>query len=207
MTGKPFRFRYASEIAGTFVLLSVAMLVAGILLAGRTQGWFERDFTLKTRFDTEEGAFGLQEGNEVRIRNTLAGRVGKIMPMADGSLQASFTLKNRFKPFLTRGAAAKIRKKFGVAGDSFVDLEAGKGGPIQDGDVIDCKKDEEIMETARKMLTDRQTDFSPSATCQTAVMRTPSFSALSAGWEAGIGVSAADSDATGVASAFLSAFG
>jgi len=156
MTGKPFRFRYASEIAGTFVLLSVAMLVAGILLAGRAQGWFERDFTLKTRFETEEGAFGLQEGNEVRIRNTLAGRVGKIMPMPDGSMEASFTLKNRFKQLLTRGAVANIRKKFGVAGDSFVDLAAGKGAPIQDGDIIVCKKDEEIMETAKKILSDVQ---------------------------------------------------
>jgi phospholipid/cholesterol/gamma-HCH transport system substrate-binding protein len=156
MTGKPFKFRYTSEIAGAFVSLSVLLLVVAIFVAGHAQGWFERRFTLKTRFDTEEGAFGLQEGNEVRIRNTLAGRVGKIMPIADGSMETTFTLKERFKPFLTRDSVAKIKKKFGVAGDSYVEIEKGKGALVEDGDFIVCKKDEEIMETAKKVLNDVQ---------------------------------------------------
>ena len=54
---KPFKFRYASEIAGTFVALAVLLLVAGVFVAGKTQGWMEGTFTLKTTFETDEGSF------------------------------------------------------------------------------------------------------------------------------------------------------
>jgi len=156
MTSRPFKFRHTSEIAGVFVILAVVLLVAGILLAGHAQGWFERRIVLKIKFDTEEGSFGLQEGNEVRIRSTLAGRVGKILPTSDGFMATTLTIKERFKPFMTKDSVAKIKKKFGVAGDSFVEIEKGKGLPAQDGDFIVCQKDEEIMEIAKKALNDVQ---------------------------------------------------
>ena len=161
MTTRPFRFRYTSEMAGAFVIFSVALLVAGVIVAGHAQGWFERKIILKARFESEEGAFGLQEGDEVRIRNALAGRVGKIMPMRDGSIETVFIIKKRFMTFVTKDSVAMVRKKFGVAGDSFVDLERGKGAQALDGDLIVCRKDEEIMEIARRTLNDVQSVLLP----------------------------------------------
>ena len=154
---KPLKFRYASELAGGLVLLSAALAVLGIAVTGRTQGWFERSFTLHTKFDTPKGSFGLREGNEVIIMNAAAGRVGKIVPTEQGHLSASFILKERFRQFVRQGSVAKVKKKFGVAGDCFVEIEVAGAGPgvgrvVSDGDYIQCLKDEEIMETAQKAL-------------------------------------------------------
>lgn len=149
---RQFKFKYASELAGTFVILAIVILLTGFFLAGRAQGWLEGKFTLYITFNTEEGSFGLQEGNEVRIMNTLAGRVGQITPTEDGSIATTLVIQNRFKQFVSRNSTAKVRKKFGVAGDSYIDIEMGNGDLIADGDPIICSKDEEIMETAQRAL-------------------------------------------------------
>lgn len=153
---KPFKFRYASEIAGVFVLLGLALAVGGILVSGQSQGWFERKFKLHSMFDTEQGAFGLQEGNEVRIRNALAGRVDRIRPTEEGQLKATFIIQDKFRRLISKNATAKIKKKFGIAGDSFVEIGVAGGPRVEDGDFIVCKQDEEITEIARNVLTNLQ---------------------------------------------------
>ena len=154
---RPLKFRYAGELAGGLVILAAVLAVTGVVLTGRTQGWFEGRFALHTTFDTPKGSFGLREGNEVIIMNALAGRVGKIEPTPQGHLSATFILKERFRQFVRKGSIAKVKKKFGVAGDSFVEIEIGALGSgdarvVSDGDYIPCLKDEEIMETAQKAL-------------------------------------------------------
>jgi len=56
---------------------------------------------------------------------------------------------------------AKIKKQFGVAGDSYVDIVRGQGVIITDEANIECVKDEELLETAQKMLADVQTNIMP----------------------------------------------
>jgi len=158
---REFKFRHANEIAGVFVIGAVVLLVLGIIFTGKSQGWFEPRFTLNVVFDTPEGSFGLQEGAPVMVRNTVAGRVGPVLPTLDGLMGTSFVLKDRFRPFITTDSVAKIKKKFGVAGDSYVDIGRGQGTVIQDGARISCIKDEELLETAQRMLADVQTNMLP----------------------------------------------
>ena len=73
---QPFKFRFVNEIVGAFVLGAIVLLIAGIFLAGRAQGFFESKFKLHTEFATEEGSFGLQKGSDVRIRDAVAARLG-----------------------------------------------------------------------------------------------------------------------------------
>lgn len=152
--GMPFKLRYASELAGGFVLLAILLLIVGIFIAGHAQGWFEGRFVLRTLFDTEDGSFGLNEGDEIRIRDTVAGRVGKIVPNDSGDLETTFIILNRFKPFVSTESIAIVKRKFGVTGDAFVEIGVGRGEPVGDGDWITCQKDEEIMETAQQFIAD-----------------------------------------------------
>jgi len=161
MTEKSFKFRYANEIVGGFVLLSLILLVATIFLAARAQGWMEQKAVLRTTFNTEKGAFGLREGAEVMIMDTLAGSVGKILPDDEGYLQTTFHIKSQFLAGLKKGAIAKVQKKFGFAGDSIVVIENGTGEPLADKDFIECRKDDEIMDTAKKALADVQEILKP----------------------------------------------
>jgi hypothetical protein len=159
---REFKFRHADEIAGTLVICAVALFVLGVVLAGRSQGWFEGKFTLNIVFETQEGSFGLQEGAIVQVRNTVAGRVGKIMPTEGGLMGTTLILKERFHPFITKDSVAKVKKKFGVAGDSYVEIERGADGSlVEDEDQIKCVKDEELMETAQKMLAELESTMLP----------------------------------------------
>lgn len=158
---REFKFRHANEIAGVFVIGATVLFVLGIVFAGRSQGWFETRFTLNVVFDTMEGSFGLQEGAPVMVRNTQAGRVGPVIPTPDGLMGTTLVLKDRFRPFITTDSVARIKKKFGVAGDSYVDIPRGQGSVIEDGAYIECVKDEELLETAQRMLADVQTNIMP----------------------------------------------
>ena len=158
---RPFKFRHTSEIAGGFVLLATGLLIAGIFFAARAQGWFEGKSSLIVVFDTQEGAFGLQEGAEIRIRDAVAGRVGPISPTENRQMSTVFIIKNHFMPLITKDSVAKVMKKFGVAGDSYVSIECGNGPPVVDGDVIQCFKDEEIMETVQRVLDELRTTLLP----------------------------------------------
>ncbi len=157
-----FKFRHADEIAGTFVILAGILFVVAVVLAGRSQGWFEGSFRLKVIFDTTEGSYGLKEGAAVQVRNTVAGRVGKIQPSDEGIMGTTLIIKERFRPFITKTSVAKVKKTFGLAGDAYIEIERGKGGKvIEDGDTISCVKDEELMETAQKMIAEFQASLQP----------------------------------------------
>ncbi|MFC1497066.1 MlaD family protein [Verrucomicrobiota bacterium] len=155
---KQFKFRHANELAGGFVVLVFALCLTGIFVAGHRQGWFEGKFVLKVRFVdadgsiSEEGSFGLREGNEVRIMNTLAGRVGKIIPVEKGYIETTLIIRNSFKQYVRKDSTAKVKKMFGVAGDSHLSVEGGKGAPIAEGELLICVKDEEVMDKAKKMM-------------------------------------------------------
>jgi phospholipid/cholesterol/gamma-HCH transport system substrate-binding protein len=186
---KAFKFRYASELAGFFVLMALGLLVAGVFVTGRSQGWFERRFALRARVDSEEGIFGLEQGAEVRVRNTVAGKVATIRPTEDGGLEATFVIMERFRSFVRTDSVARIKRKFAVAGDAFVEVSPGKGPMVEDGDVLQCVKDEEIMETAQVMLQDLQSRLFPLLDEVNAILKRANR--ITEGLEAGQGLAGA----------------
>lgn len=151
-----YRFRYANEIAGGFVLLGLGLLIVGIYAAGHAQGWFDKNLVLKTKFDMDKGTYGLQEGAEVRILSTLAGRVGEIKPSDDGGIETTLILQGKFGKFVRGDSIAKVSKKFEVAGDSFVNITLGVSSQpvLQSGDYIKCVQDVELIETAKRIIDD-----------------------------------------------------
>jgi hypothetical protein len=153
---RAFKFRHASELSGILVLVAVVLLVGGISTASRVQGWFEGTFDLRTVFRTEEGAFGLQEGADVMIRNASAGRVGKLEPTAEGFITTTFRIKRRYQSFVGKNSVAVVKRKFGVAGDAYVEITGAKGPPIESGATIECRREEELTEIAKRTLADFQ---------------------------------------------------
>jgi phospholipid/cholesterol/gamma-HCH transport system substrate-binding protein len=151
---RAYKFRYANEIAGGFVLLGISLLVLGIYLAGHAQGWFQKELHLKTKFNTKDGTYGLQEGAEVRILGALAGRVGEIVPADDGGMETVFVIKGRFGKFIRADSLAKVKKKFEVAGDAYVEITLGSMPQplMRSGSYIQCVQDVELIEAARKMV-------------------------------------------------------
>ena len=163
MMDKTFKFRFVNEITGVFVLLAIAVLIAGIFLAGRAQGLFEPKLQLHTVFQAEEGAYGLKKGSEVRIRDTIAGSVIRINPTAEGTIEATFELKASFHGFVRTNSVAVVKKTLIVAGDSFVDISIGnRQFPLMpDGGLIVCTLDKDITKQAMLVLDELRAKLLP----------------------------------------------
>jgi len=160
---KPFKLRYVSEVAGFFVLVCVGVLIAGIYFAGHKQGWFEPKLILHAVFSTNEGAFGLQKGAEIKILNAVAGTVTDVHPNESGEIEATFSIQGAYQRYVTVDSKALVKKKFEVAGDAYVVIEPGnRDQPVmQNGDRIVCEKDTEIVQILLDTLDELSTASLP----------------------------------------------
>ena len=148
---KPFKFRYVNEIVGAFVLVVVAALVVGIILAGRAQDWFEPVHVLRLSFP-EEGSLGLQKGAEVQILGTTVGRVTGIRVRDDGRMRGRLTVKGDFIRFVRLDSKAVVKKKYAIAGDAYVEITQGRGPERELEMPLVVSKDTEITEIAQDIL-------------------------------------------------------
>ena len=158
---KPFKFRYVNEIVGGFVLLIVVALVVAVVLIGRAQQWFEPRFDLRVRFPAE-GSEGIQKGAEVVILGTQVGNVQEIIVKDDGSMEGQLQIRGQFVRFVRQDSQAILKKKFGVAGDAFVEITRGIGPAIDDGRLpAAAKKDIELLQMMQDLLENVRTAILP----------------------------------------------
>lgn len=148
---KPFKFRYVNEIVGTFVLLIVALLMAGILLAGHAQEWFVKVRRIHVDFPLE-GSLGIQNGAEVQILGYPVGKVERVAVEDDGRMTGVITVKGDFIQFVREDSQAVVKRRYGVAGDAFINLTEGHGELLPDGFNLVCVKDKELIEQAEQMV-------------------------------------------------------
>ncbi|HEX8912751.1 MAG TPA: MlaD family protein [Humisphaera sp.] len=147
MSTKPFKFRYASELAGAFVLGALLLIVGGIAMAGKARGWFTRTEVLTLQLP-EQGSMGLKPGADVVILGTTVGSVRDISINADGQMLATVSVQADFARFVRSDSKARVRSK--VIGESVVEFERGKGAPIPEGTIIRVEPDIDITAEIRQ---------------------------------------------------------
>ncbi len=128
-----FKFRRVNEITGVFVLVIVAVLVAAIVWADRSQRWFKSNVTLRIVLP-ENGAAGIRQGSEVYFLGTLVGSVSDVIVAPTGRMEAETHIRHDFFRFVREDSSAVVKKKFGVAGDSFFEITRGVGKPLPEVD-------------------------------------------------------------------------
>ncbi|MDA0578126.1 MAG: hypothetical protein O3B24_08505 [Verrucomicrobia bacterium] len=148
---KPFKFRYVNEIVGTFVLLIVAMLIAGIVLVGHGKEWFEPLDRYHIDFP-EEGSLGVQKGAVVEILGTSVGSVERITVEDDGHMAGIIAVKGDFIRFVRSDSMAIVKKRYGVAGDAFIEITRGLGDALTSTSRITIQKDTELIEMMEDLL-------------------------------------------------------
>lgn len=137
---KPFRFRYVNETAGGFVLAIGALLIASVIMVGRSQRWFQPVQRL-TIILPEEGSLGLRPGAEVFLLGVSVGHVEDIAAAPDGRMYAQVNIRRDYSQFVHENSTAMIRKTFGVAGDAYVEISRGSGTPLPPGAVVRSSSD------------------------------------------------------------------
>lgn len=124
-----FKFRRVNEITGTFVLIVVAVLVAVVVWTGRSQRWFKGNVTLRIILP-EAGAAGIRQGSEVYFLGTRVGSVSDVIVDTTGRMEAEANIRRDFFLFVRADSSAVVKRKFGVAGDSFFEITRGEGRPL-----------------------------------------------------------------------------
>jgi phospholipid/cholesterol/gamma-HCH transport system substrate-binding protein len=130
-----FKFRHVNEITGTFVLIILALVIAAVVLTGRSQRWFTPRTTLYVALP-ETGASGLRPGAEVYVLGTFVGTVNDIVVEETGQMKARIKIRKDFFRFLRDDSVAILTKKLGIAGDTFLDISRGTGGPLPARDAV-----------------------------------------------------------------------
>ncbi len=149
---KKFKFRYVNEIVGGFVMLVVLLLLAGILVAGHAQHWFESMYEINLIFPPE-GSMELQKGGEVMLLGAKVGSVKEIIVGDDGNITGSIRVRGPFMRFVREDSIALVKKKLVVTGDAYIELSRGTGAELpRSGGEIWCMKDTEIVAMMEEAL-------------------------------------------------------
>ncbi len=124
-----FKFKHVNEITGTFVLVIIAALIGVIMWTGHSQRWFKSNVTLRISLPAD-GAAGIRQGSEVYFLGTLVGSVSDVIVDESGRMEAQANIRLDFFRFVRTDSFAVVKKKFGVAGDSFFEITRGEGEPL-----------------------------------------------------------------------------
>jgi phospholipid/cholesterol/gamma-HCH transport system substrate-binding protein len=152
--GKKFKFRYVNEIVGGFVLVVCLLLVAGIIVAGNAQNWFEKMIRIELDFPPQ-GSMELQKGAEVLLLGARIGSVHEISVDDDGEITGSIRVRGSFMRFIREDSVARVKRKLVVTGDAYIELSRGTGKEVpRSGGVIDCEPDTDLMVVVEEMIQD-----------------------------------------------------
>ena len=149
---KKFKFRYVNEIVGGFVILVFLLLLAGVIVAGNAQHWFEAMYEINLRFPPE-GSMDLQKGAEVMLLGAKVGSVQDITVDDAGSISGTMRVRGPFMRFIRADSIALVKKKMVVTGDAYIELSRGTGAELpRTGGEIWCMKDTEIVQMIEDAL-------------------------------------------------------
>jgi phospholipid/cholesterol/gamma-HCH transport system substrate-binding protein len=105
------------------------VLIAAVVWTGHSQRWFKSRVTLRIVLP-EGGAAGIRQGSEVYFLGTLVGTVSDVVVDETGRMEAEANIRRDFFRFVRADSSAVVKKKFGVAGDSFFEITRGEGRPL-----------------------------------------------------------------------------
>jgi len=123
------RLRHTDELVGLLVLLAGLALLAAMLEAGFVGRWFQPTSTLHIVLPATGGG-GLISGADVEVLGTHAGSVQRIVINPNQAMYAIAQIDDQMRAMIPRDSKAVIRRRFGIAGAAYVDIERGSGGPM-----------------------------------------------------------------------------
>ena len=160
MANKPFKFRFANELAGGLILLALLVIGVSLAMSGQVRELFTRRTTITLNLPPE-GSLGLKEGADVVILGTPVGRVSAIDIKENGRMTASLSVRADFVRFISADTKATIRKAQ-LIGDAYVEIPRKDGQPLPEtGATMETSEDRATAELAETLLNDIRAEALP----------------------------------------------
>ncbi|AQS87172.1 ABC transporter periplasmic protein [Neoasaia chiangmaiensis NBRC 101099] len=120
------RVRFTDEWIGLLVLLCLAVFVAAVVEAGILRNWLTPAAQLRLTLP-ENGIAGLAVGNDIELMGTRVGSIRAVHLNQNSQMYAVANIDPQFKSFVRKDSTVTIRRRFVVAGASYIDLSRGHG--------------------------------------------------------------------------------
>ncbi len=135
------------------VLVGIAVGAIGTLILQNVP-WPTSYVVVDTVAEAGQVPSDLSTGAEVRLHGTLAGELQQMAPLAGQRVALTLRISKQFSPFMHRDTRLVIRRKFEIAGDPYLEITAGTGGPLMPGEtnVLQVVRDEEIDQRTRQVV-------------------------------------------------------
>jgi phospholipid/cholesterol/gamma-HCH transport system substrate-binding protein len=144
--------RHTDEWVGLLVLACAALFVFAVLEAGLLGAWFRPVAHLRVVLP-QEGSFGLSAGDDIELLGTRVGTVQRVVLDQTQRMYAETNLDESVTGFIRRDSTAEIKKRFGVAGATYLDITRGTGAPLDwTYAVIEATSERDATETVSALI-------------------------------------------------------
>jgi phospholipid/cholesterol/gamma-HCH transport system substrate-binding protein len=135
---------------GLFIVVTLAILFAGVFLIGNTETLFKSTYRVKAEF---QNVAGLSDGADVRVGGIHEGTVRKIaLPShPDGKVTVMMDLQRATRDIVKTDSLAAIKSE-GLLGDKYIEVSFGSkdAGRLKDGETIGSEPPLDISDLLSK---------------------------------------------------------
>ncbi|EHH69428.1 MlaD family protein [Gluconobacter morbifer] len=124
-----FQNRYADEWVGLLVLGAVVLFSVAVIEAGFLKQWLTPEKKIHFVLP-ESGVAGLGIGDDIEVMGVHAGEIRHLKLNDSGRMYAEGYIDPQFVPFIRQDSTAIIRHRLIVAGATYIELDRGKGQPL-----------------------------------------------------------------------------
>jgi phospholipid/cholesterol/gamma-HCH transport system substrate-binding protein len=128
-----FSIRHAEKIVGAFVILALAVLVLVVIMLGRSQRWFSRDYQYKCYFRSGDG---LSQNMPVLFKGFTIGYVKTVELTDDDSVEVIFTVFDTYNDRVMEGSIVDISVSPIGLGSQFLFYPGRGENQHKEGDII-----------------------------------------------------------------------
>ena len=145
-----FKIRFAEQIVGLFIILSLASLVFVTVMLGRSQRWFARDVSFYTVLPS---AAGLSKNMAVQFRGFTIGNVKNFQLTANDEVEVIFSIFEEHRDRVRLGSTVEMMISPVGLGNQFL-FHTGRGLMQADGSFIPVVGSVQARELMRQGMSD-----------------------------------------------------
>ena len=116
-----FKFKHLEKIVGFFLTLALLIIVAVIVMIGREQRWFEKQYIYTTKFTSGES---VSVGMQVQIKGIQTGEVKTVFLTEDNLIEVTFQVFQDYAGRIRKDSV--VKKRSPLIGSKYLEIIPGE---------------------------------------------------------------------------------